>query len=366
MKKYKNIYVAATSQHVGKTTSTLGLVSAFKNMGINVGYCKPVGQRFVELDNLKVDKDVILFADLLNFTIISDIHSPVILGAKTTEIFLDNPDDFDFRNSIQKAVLELNNTYDLTVFEGTGHPGVGSVVNLSNADVSKLVDASVIMVVEGGIGSTIDMLTMTIARFEQLNIPILGVIINKTYVEKIDKIKHYLKIKLDQMGIPLLGIIPFDRSMSYPLIVTVTDAIGGYLVANPEKQWNIVQDIVAGSLVEVDDLKSENILLVVSALRLDAALSKIQMISNKHKIEHSPLSGIVATGYGDFSDTTMAYIEKHKIPLVRTNLDTYGSVVKISKIEVKINQNTPWKISRAIELIEQNVDMSKILDAIKV
>ncbi|NJN35586.1 MAG: dethiobiotin synthase [Saprospiraceae bacterium] len=38
---YKTIHVAATSQHVGKTTSTLGLVNAFRNMGVNIGYCNP-------------------------------------------------------------------------------------------------------------------------------------------------------------------------------------------------------------------------------------------------------------------------------------------------------------------------------------
>jgi BioD-like phosphotransacetylase family protein len=53
---YKSLYVAATSQHVGKTTSTLGLVSAFRNKGINVGYSKPVGQKYVLQNGLQVDK----------------------------------------------------------------------------------------------------------------------------------------------------------------------------------------------------------------------------------------------------------------------------------------------------------------------
>ncbi|MEZ4908897.1 MAG: dethiobiotin synthase [Saprospiraceae bacterium] len=51
--KYKNIYVAATSQHVGKTTSTLGIVKTFQERGIHVGYCKPVGQQFLDLRKFK-------------------------------------------------------------------------------------------------------------------------------------------------------------------------------------------------------------------------------------------------------------------------------------------------------------------------
>ncbi|NBC24766.1 MAG: AAA family ATPase [Bacteroidetes bacterium] len=36
----ERIYVAATSQHVGKTTTTLGLVNTLRKQNINVGYCK--------------------------------------------------------------------------------------------------------------------------------------------------------------------------------------------------------------------------------------------------------------------------------------------------------------------------------------
>ena len=63
----KNIYVAATSQHVGKTTSTLGLVSSFLRKGLNVGYSKPVGQKHLNFENFKVDKDTILLPILSIF-----------------------------------------------------------------------------------------------------------------------------------------------------------------------------------------------------------------------------------------------------------------------------------------------------------
>jgi hypothetical protein len=44
-------------------------------------------------------------------------------------------------------------------------------------------------------------------------------------------------------------------------------------------------------------------------------------------------------------------------------MDTYGAVMKISKIEVKINPRTPWKIHRAEELISEHVDLDMILNA---
>ena len=101
---FNSIYVAATSQHVGKTTSTLGLVSAFRNKGINVGYCKPVGQKYVFHNGLQVDKDVVLFADLLDFKPDPAIHSPVILGAGATTEYLDHPENYQYADNIRSHI----------------------------------------------------------------------------------------------------------------------------------------------------------------------------------------------------------------------------------------------------------------------
>jgi BioD-like phosphotransacetylase family protein len=84
-----------------------------------------------------------------------------------------------------------------------------------------------------------------------------------------------------------------------------------------------------------------------------------------NNIDHCPLSGIVATGQGTFTAETIKYIEDNNLPLIRTDLDTYGAVVQISRIEVKINRSTPWKIVKAINLIEDNVDLLKIRNAIE-
>jgi len=181
--KYKNIYVAATSQHVGKTTSTLGLVSAFQQRGLNIGYCKPVGQKFIR--DMYVDKDTLLFADLIKFDIRPEIHSPVVLPSQKVRELIKHPESNDFEQRILNAKRELEQLHDLTIYEGTGHPGVGSVVNHSNARVAKLLDAGVVMIVEGGIGSTIDMLHMCTALFREEGVPIIGVIINKVRQDKL-------------------------------------------------------------------------------------------------------------------------------------------------------------------------------------
>jgi len=363
--RYRNIYVAASSQHVGKTTSTLGLVSSYLHRSINVGYCKPVGQKF--LRDIFVDKDTLLFADLINFDIKPEIHSPVVLPSKTVTSLIRNPEENDFEKRILKAKEILNGTHDLTIYEGTGHPGVGSVAGLSNARVAKLLNAGVIMIVEGGIGSTIDMLHLCTSLFREENVPLIGVIINKVRTDKIDKVREYLSMWLEREGIPLLGIMPYDERLAYPLMSTVAKSIKAQVELHEDKLDNRVENMLAGSLVDVKELKTfQNLLLIASSRTIDRAIKKVRSFSELKGVKESPLSGVIVTGVGDIDNESLAYIKDNELPLLRSNLDTYGAVLKISRIEVKINRHTPWKVNRAIDLITSNVDLDRILESSKI
>lgn len=364
--KLKNLYVAATSQHVGKTTSTLGLAASFKKAGINVGYCKPVGQMHVEIGDSVVDKDAVLFADLLKLDIVPNIHSPVIIGKGATAKFLDDPSAVRLSDRIIHARKQLELDHESIIYEGTGHPGVGSVADVSNAQVAKLLDAQVVMVVEGGIGSTIDKLNMSLALFREYNVPIMGVIVNKVIPSKMNVIEKYIKIWLEQKNLRLLGVVPYDNTLGYPLVWTVAKTINGVIELHNEKGFNKVEQILAGSLVDLDSLKkSVNNLLVVSSRVLDEAIVRIEEISLAEEFEDTPLCGVVVTGDDPISEPTLDYLKKYSLPTIRTELDTYGAVISIDKLEVKINRRTPWKISKAIELINDHVDIETMVTLLK-
>jgi dethiobiotin synthetase len=368
-----SLYIAATGQHVGKTTTTLGLVSCIRDKGYEVGYCKPVGQNHIEVNGQAIDKDVTLFAQVLGFTVDGLVHSPVVIGQGVTREYIEHPERFHYQEDIQYAARTLRKTCDMVVFEGTGHPGVGSVVDVSNADVARLLGAGVIMIAEGGIGNTIDRLALSFAQFRQYDLPIIGVIINKVLPEKADQIQYYVGKKLEQMGVDLLGVIPYDRRMSFPIMETINHAVNGRILFNEDKMDNRIADILAGSLLDIDEFSSfSDLLLVVSLNRLDEAIAKIRSITREKQLEKSPIVGIIITGDGKherryaISDISNSYVFEHDIPVISTELDTYGAVVKISRIEVKINTRTPWKTRRAIELIKGNVDVDRILAKLNV
>jgi dethiobiotin synthetase len=60
------------------------------------------------------------------------------------------------------------------------------------------------------------MLNMCSALFREEKVPIIGVIVNKVKPEKMEETGHYLQRKLDQMGYPLLGLLPYEQSILCP------------------------------------------------------------------------------------------------------------------------------------------------------
>ena len=57
----RHLYLAATGQNRGKTTTSLGLLDLFLGEGLRTGFMKPVGQRtIVDETGVPADEDAVL------------------------------------------------------------------------------------------------------------------------------------------------------------------------------------------------------------------------------------------------------------------------------------------------------------------
>ncbi|MEM1321606.1 MAG: AAA family ATPase [Bacteroidota bacterium] len=365
----KKLYIAATGQHKGKTTCTLGLVAAIKKAGIDVGYCKPVGQQHLMIRGQMTDKDAVLFEDILQFEVNPEIHSPVIIASGVTAAYIQDPTQFDFEGKIKNAMQVLEERHEMVVYEGTGHAGVGSIIDCSNAQVARMLNAEVIMIVGGGIGRTIDRLNLNLALFREQQVSVKGVIVNKVHMDKLEHVRLHVEKKLNALGIPLLGVLPFDRTLSFPLMATVQQDVKGKIMLNSHKMNNQVEEILAGSSIKIDEFTYfRNLLLIVDQSNLKKAIEKVKHHAQERDLAASPLSGVIITGDGKHGvwynqeDLTHPYLTANATPVLTTTLETYDTLIAVSRIEVKINTNTPWKVERAIEMIQENVDIQRLIE----
>ena len=83
----KALFIAATAQHAGKSTTSLGVYSGLSKRFDKVGFIKPVGQQYITTaEGDRVDKDVRLFREFFNIDSCSYTDmSPVILPAGYTK-----------------------------------------------------------------------------------------------------------------------------------------------------------------------------------------------------------------------------------------------------------------------------------------
>src|SRR5213594_419934 len=212
------IFIAATRQNDGKTTASLGLLSALQMRYPRIGYIKPVGQRFIEIDEQKIDEDTILMDRVYQLDCPLPDMSPIAVEPDFTRKYLQSSNREALVKKIEKAFDRVAWEKDFVLCEGSGHAGVGSVFDLSNAQVAKVLKAKVVIVSRGGIGKPIDEVALNQALFEKEGVDIIGVILNKVIIDKVDYVTEFARRGLKRKGLDLLGVIPHQSILSSPTV----------------------------------------------------------------------------------------------------------------------------------------------------
>src|SRR3989440_9435683 len=229
------IFIAATRQNEGKTTTSLGLIGALQQHYPRVGYIKPVGQRFVEIAEQKIDEDIVLMDSVYQLNCPLVDMSPIAVEPDFTRKYLQSSNNEALVKKIQKAFDRVAWEKDFVLCEGSGHAGVGSVFDLSNAQVAKTLGAKVIIVTSGGIGRPIDEVSLNRALFEREGVEIIGVIINKVIGSKIDTVTEFARKGFRRKGLELLGVIPHQQILSSPTMALIRDELQAELLSAPDQ-----------------------------------------------------------------------------------------------------------------------------------
>src|SRR6185295_6709202 len=208
------VFIAATRQNDGKTTMSLGLLAALQKSYPRVGYIKPVGQRFVEIAEQKIDEDTVLMDSVYQLNCPLVDMSPIAVEPDFTRKYLQSSNNDTLVKKIQGAFDRVAWEKDFVLCEGSGHAGVGSVFDLSNAQVARTLGAKVIIVTQGGIGKPIDEVALNQALFEKEGVEIIGVILNKVLPGKVDYVAEFAERGLKRKGLELLGVVPHQRMLS--------------------------------------------------------------------------------------------------------------------------------------------------------
>ena len=357
------VYVAATRQNDGKTITCLGLISALKKRADNIGYMKPVGQRYVEINGHKIDEDALLIKEVYDLKGSVTDMSPIAVPRGFTQNYIDNPDRQSLMDLVKQSYDRASEGRDVMVVEGTGHAAVGSVFDLSNGDVAAMLGCKVLLVTSGGVGRPIDEVMLNKSTFDAAGVSIVGVIVNKVQEDKFDKIKSYVTRGLARKDLEVLGVMPYRPMLSSPTLEQLAEDIGGELLSGERGLRNTVGKMVIGAMPPHQALEYlvENSLLITPGTRDDLILAATSSCI-AGTAQDLCVAGMILTGGTPPQPSIMAIVEKTGVPALLVKEDTYTVASKIANLIVKIRPNDFEKIRAAEELVDEYVNLDRILE----
>jgi hypothetical protein len=361
----KKIFIAATSENDGKTTVSLGLIAVLKRHFNRVRFIKPIGQKYLMEQGFKVDKDTVLIEKVFGVRCeqctVKDM-SPVTLDRGFTENYIENGPSEDYIKIIKDSFALIERNSDLVIIEGTGHAGVGSVINLSNATVARLLDANVILISSGGIGRPIDEIMLNKALFDKEGVKLAGVLVNKVMPDKYDKVSRVVRMGLEQKGLNVLGVLPYQKILDSHTMREIQEELKfSVFFAGDSFDWQI-DNILVGAMRVTDALQyiENNAMIIVPGDRVDMIQAICQVHAGELK-KGCRIAGVIITG-GIALDAPMTrLLEDSKIPTLLAKEDTYTVATRVNSLVPKLRSQHKFKIVSIIDMVERYIDIDKII-----
>jgi hypothetical protein len=360
----KKIFVAATGQNSGKTTTSLSLLHLARKKYDRIGFIKPIGPKLATLNGRLVDKDAALMAQVYGLEKYLEYMSPVVLQPGTTKKVLEGEiSPADFEQKILKAVEVLDRECDFLIVEGAGHSGVGTVLGMSNAHIARMVDAPVLMVTGGGIGNVVDSVGMNAALFHQEGAEIRAIVANKIIPEKREETLHYLNLAFRDSGIKVIGGFNYQPILANPTLRRISSVLGLPIQGNREEDMRIVHHIQIGaaSTQRVVEIMQESTLLLVTSSRDELLVT----LANLYTLPEyrSKIVGLIVPGVAPLSNITQKILDRSNIPYMRTERTTTEIFLDVSEDVSKLTAEDIEKIALIQTLAEKRFDF-EIIDAL--
>jgi BioD-like phosphotransacetylase family protein len=289
--------------------------------------------------------------------------SPIAVEPAFTRKYLESANNEALVKRIQDAFDRVAWEKEFVLCEGSGHAGVGSVFDLSNAQVAKTLGCKVIIVTQGGIGKPIDEVCLNQALFEKEGVEIIGVIVNKVLEEKIPEITRFVGRGLKRKGLDLLGVIPHEQILCNPTVDLIREELHAELLNQPPTLQTLVDEVVVGAMGAQNAIQffKRGTLLITPGDREDIVLAAGATTAPN---SDDKLAGIVLTGGLRPGASVLKALQAMPVPVMLVKADSYQVASKVHNLTVKTRPGDAAKISLIRDIVARSVNVKKIIQSL--
>lgn len=343
-----------TGPEVGLATASFGLVRAIDNLGIRVGFFKPVAQRAEESYESHDHATEVLKSQL-------SVAPPLPVTLLEADNFLIKGHMDKLLELIVGKFSQYSNKVDVVIVEGMVSTKEQSYALKLNIEAARALDAYIIFVASTA-NQEIDRLDNQLEYMANLyggfaNEKILGCILNKVNDSTMSLIKDspIIKKKLD-----LLGAIPWNKNLTYPRVSDITNYLKAKLINEGEQATRRVQSVIlcARTVDNILQALTPGTLLVTSADRSDIILATSMAALSGIKI-----AGLVLTGDYPLNEKIIQLCEQALetgLPILHTDNNSFEATTQLLNFDVKVPVDDVERIEKTMQYSANNIKLDWI------
>lgn len=364
-----SLYIASAEPYSGKIIVSLGVMSALQKTTTHLGFFRPIARPY-RLQGTGVtvpDRDVHFIRNIFNLTLPeSEMYG---MDAIEAESLLADSKDQVLYDQILSSFKRVEENVDFVVCEGTDFlSAASSTEDDLNIDIVRHLNIPVLLVLDGSSGDSgaiCSKAKLEVERFRNKGCEIIAVFINKVEPERENELREEVELHLQRFAIPMVVCLPYDVNLSTPRMGEILAHFGDTLLFGKDYLHNKVSKpiVASGALDTIIPLLDNQALLISHLDRHDVLF----MIMTSLSAPSAPnVGGIILTGHGEISEPVFKLIQGApgpKVPIIRSNMNSYETVMELAKIKPGIEPDNLREIEIAQQLFETHVDVKKLLDA---
>jgi len=260
-----------------------------------------------------------------------------------------------------------------TVVEGTGHTGVGSIVDCNNARIAAELGVDMVLVANGGLGSAFDDLALNYSMCKAHGVKIRGVILNKVLPSRVEMLQEYFPKAMKYWGdnVPLIGIVPNLPALSNPSMLDFEGLFATELLTSRSRrfqQYDKTTLVTAGLgrfLGKLSSPEFERTLFVTHVSRNDIIMGFLSHAQNFERMTKRPYGGgLILTGSvsdNQPQDYIVNIIKNAQAPVLYVPSSTFQVMEKITHFTAKFNPTDTHKVHACSKHYARHINFDAIL-----
>jgi len=339
--------VTSLRQGAGKTSVIIGIAKALNR---KIGYIKPFGERFLYRKKRLWDYDAALITKIFNLDenpenmSIGFHHSKLLymLDADTT------------REKLRELMACIGEGKEILFAECGKDITYGVSVHLDALTVARDLNAQLIVVASGDEDTILDDVIFLRKYIQTGDVHCKGIIINK--VANVDDFCDTRMPKIQQHGIEVLGVIPYEKELPYFSVSYLADRLFAKIIAGEENLNRNVKHIFIGSMSACAAQKNplfleESNLIITSGDRSDMIIAALE---NK-------AAAIILTNNFLPPSNLISKACQEGIPLLLVPADTYEIARQIEAMESLPTKDDLDKIVLIEQMVRNHVNLQALM-----